>query len=32
VSQIIKGKFMQTGVAGDVVGLLIGVNQRSVKA
>ena len=32
VSQIIKGKFLQTGVAADVVGLLIGVNQRSVKA
>lgn len=32
VSQIIKGKFLQTGVAGDLVGLLIGVNQRSVKA
>lgn len=31
VSQIIKGKFLQTGVVGDVVGLLIGVNQRSVK-
>lgn len=31
-SQIIKGKFLQTGVAGDLVGLLIGVNQRSVKA
>ncbi len=32
VSQIIKGKFMQSGVAGDVVGMLIGINQRSVKA
>lgn len=31
-SQIIKGKFMQSGVAGDRVGLLTGVNQRSVKA
>jgi hypothetical protein len=31
-SQIIKGKFMQSGVALDRVGLLIGVNQRSVKA
>lgn len=31
-SQIIKGKFMQSGAAGDVVGLLIGLNQRSVKA
>ena len=32
VSQIIKGKFMQSGVANDLVGLLIGVNQRSVTA
>lgn len=31
-SQIIKGKFMQSGVAADSVGLLIGVNQRSVTA
>lgn len=31
-SQIIKGKFLHTGVAGDKVSLLIGVNQRSVKA
>lgn len=31
-SQIIKGKFMQSGVALDRVGLLTGVNQRSVKA
>lgn len=30
VSSIIKGKFMESGSAGDIVGLLIGVNQRSV--
>ncbi len=31
VSQIIKGKFLQSGVAGDKVELMIGINQRSVK-
>ncbi len=31
-SQIIKGKFLQSGSAGDLVGLMIGVNARSVKA
>ncbi len=30
VSNAIKGKFMQSGVAGDEVGLLIGFNPRSV--
>lgn len=29
-SQIIKGQFLQSGVAGDVVGMMIGVNPRSV--
>lgn len=29
-SQIIKGQFLQTGVAGDLVELMIGVNPRSV--
>lgn len=31
-SQIIKGQFMESGSAGDLVGMLIGVNPRSVKA
>jgi hypothetical protein len=31
-SQIIKGRFMQSGVVGDLVGLLIGGNDRSVSA
>jgi len=29
-SQIIKGQFLQTGVAGDYVEMMIGVNPRSV--
>lgn len=29
-SQIIKGQFLQTGVAGDIVEMMIGVNPRSV--
>lgn len=29
-SQIIKGQFLQTGVAGDLVEMMIGVNPRSV--
>lgn len=31
-SQIIKGQFTESGVAGDIVGMVIGVNPRSVKA
>lgn len=31
-SQIIKGKFLQSGSATDEVELMIGCNQRSVKA
>lgn len=30
--QYIKGQFLQTGVAGDTVGMLTGVNYSSVKA
>lgn len=32
VAQYIAGKFLQTGVAGDVVGLMIGTNMAAIKA